>query len=81
MQNNWLIKKKVQCKTSEQVVTFVCQKLKAVYIPSRDTQTSPEISNIHTLSEFLTRHLDSHGVENDTVRLLITISDRALIHM
>ena len=39
MQNNWLIKKKVQCKTSEQVVTFVCQKLKAVYIPSRDTQT------------------------------------------
>lgn len=44
-------------------------KLKAVYLVGT-LKPSPEISNTYTLSEFLARHLDSHGVENDIVRLI-----------
>jgi multimeric flavodoxin WrbA len=44
-------------------------RLKAVY-PVRTLKPSPEISNTYTLSEFLARHLDSHRVENDIVRLI-----------
>jgi multimeric flavodoxin WrbA len=44
-------------------------KLKAVSLVGT-LKPSPEISNTHTLSEFLARHLDSHGVENDIVRLI-----------
>jgi hypothetical protein len=31
---------------------------------------SSEISNTNTLSEFLAKHLESHGVKNDIVRLI-----------
>lgn len=44
-------------------------KLKAVYLVGT-LKPSPEISNTYTLSEFLARHLDSQGVENDIVRLI-----------
>lgn len=44
-------------------------KLKAVYLVGT-LKPSPETSNTYTLSEFLARHLDSHGVENDIVRLI-----------
>jgi multimeric flavodoxin WrbA len=44
-------------------------KLKAVHLVGT-LKPSPEISNTYTLSEFLARHLDSHGVENDIVRLI-----------
>ena len=44
-------------------------KLKAVYLVGT-LKPSPEISNTYTLSEFLARHLDSHEVENDIVRLI-----------
>lgn len=44
-------------------------KLKAVYLVGT-LKPSPEISNTYTLSEFLAKHLDNHGVENDIVRLI-----------
>lgn len=44
-------------------------KLKAVYLVGT-LKPSPEISNSYTLSEFLARHLNSHGVENDIIRLI-----------
>jgi multimeric flavodoxin WrbA len=44
-------------------------KLKAVYLVGT-LKPSPEISNTSTLSEFLAKHLESHGVESDIVRLI-----------
>lgn len=44
-------------------------KLKAVYLIGT-LKPSPEIFNTYTLSEFLAKHLESHGVENDIVRLI-----------
>ena len=44
-------------------------KLKAVHLIGT-IKPSPEISNTYTLSEFLARYLDNHGVENDIVRLI-----------
>ncbi len=44
-------------------------KLKAVYLVG-SLKPSPEISNTYTLSEFLAKHLESQGVENDIVRLI-----------
>ena len=44
-------------------------KLKAVYLVGT-LKPSPEISNTYTLSQFLAKHLDIQGVENDIVRLI-----------
>ena len=44
-------------------------KLKAVYLIGT-LKPSPEISNTYTLSEFLARHPESQGIENDIVRLI-----------
>ena len=44
-------------------------KLKAVYLIGT-LKPSPEISNTYTLSEFLAKHLESQGIENDIVRLI-----------
>jgi multimeric flavodoxin WrbA len=44
-------------------------KLKAISLVGT-LKPSPEISNTYTLLEFLAKHLESHGVENDIVRLI-----------